>query len=143
MNEPIFSGSASIQLQGKRALRLRTTQNDYAEYEVIGFDHPAIILRDYRKRSRAALSNILEKSNPSTFAPEFNTPAIVTVRKKSQEQLLVELKETTETDPPDMLWIAIGIRNNLPVYDYHFRQIEALQKGRFALFSLYRRPCAT
>jgi len=139
MTETIFSGVAHIELQGDRALRLIDVYQDHADFEVIGFDEPRITLRDHRRVSLDALAKVLKAENVHLLALKLNTPAQANVQLQNSGDIAIELHETQAQDPAHRLWVAIGIQDRIPVYDYVFRQIAPLGDGRFAFLGLYRR----
>jgi len=139
MAETIFYGATHIELQGSHALRLISSHQNCADFEVIGFDDPKVTLRDYRRVSLDALVKVLETGNVHLLAPKFNIPAQVNAQVQNSGNVSIELRETDAQDPAYRLWIAIGIRERIPVYDYIFRQIAPLDDERFAFLALYRR----
>ena len=74
------------------------------------------------------------------LAKYFNTPAHITISKASNQKIIVKLGPTQEKHPKYMLWVAIGIGDDIPYYDYQNIQIEQMEDGNYALFSLYKRP---
>ncbi len=139
MDEMLFCGSAYIELQGDRALTYLSRNQNYAEYKVNGFEEPTVLVRDYRQDGIAALDEILRTGVLYTFAPKFNTPALVSVKRQNSENILVELHKTNIADPDHRLWMAIGIRDSIPVYDYVFNLLVPWEDDSFSFFALYRR----
>ena len=139
MSDVIFIGPAQIEIQGDRVLRLMAPTNGYAEYQTIGFDAPIVLVRDYRPVGLRALDEVLETGDVDRFAPQFNAPAHVTISTPDSSQILIELRQTDDRGLAHMLWIAIGIEEYVPVYDYVFEHIVPLDDERFALLALYRR----
>jgi len=120
-----FSQSARVEIQGDRVLRFVALDKQKAEYKTIGFDNPTITIKDYRPIGLATMAQLLETGNLQEFAPRFNTPAYVEISVQDTD-ILVELHETDETTPLHTLWIAIGIEEYIPVYDYVFEHIAPL-----------------
>jgi hypothetical protein len=139
MGKTHFNGSAHVELQGERALTYLSREQNYAEYQVNGFDEPAILLRDYRPDGLAALDEILTTGKLETFAPKFNSPAQVLIQDQDSGDVLIELFETSVPDPDYRLWIAIGIRDHIPVYDYVLDFLVPWEDDNFAFLALYRR----
>jgi hypothetical protein len=74
------------------------------------------------------------------FAPIFNTPALVAIQEEESGEVIIELNEPFNPHPNKMLWIAIGIRDSLPVYEYLFERISPLADGSFAFLALLQIP---
>jgi hypothetical protein len=140
MVNSIFSGTAWIELQGDHALDFIGLQ-DYAEYQVVGFENP-IIVRDYRSIGLKAIAQVLETQQVNSFAPQFNAPAQVDISETSSCGLLIELQDTDDPDPAHRLWIDIGIGDSIPAYDYVFDRLVPLGDNRFAFLALFLRPGA-
>ena len=136
---PLFSNTAQIEIQGDRVLRFIEVNHEQAEYQVIGFDAPVITVRDHRRVGLRAITQLLDTGNLSDFAPRFNVPAYVTISDQDSSHILIELCETNDPAPAHMLWIAIGIKDCIPVYDYVFEQLVPLGSKGFAFLALYQR----
>jgi hypothetical protein len=139
MEEEIYSGTAWIEIQGERVLHFLRLESDYAEYQVIGFLDP-IIIRDFRIEGHRAIQEVLDTNKVDSFASLFNSPARIKVNKTGPRTFLIELDDTGDPDPTHRLWIAIGLDEYLPVYDYLLNRLAPLAENRFALCALYRRP---
>jgi hypothetical protein len=50
------------------------------------------------------------------------------------------LEKTQAKKPRHMLWIAIGIGEKIPFYEYKKVEIQQMKNKKYALFSLYKRP---
>ena len=74
------------------------------------------------------------------FAPVFNTPALITLQEGDDGAILIELNEPNESQPDKMLWIAIGIQESIPVYEYRFERIAPLTDDTFAFIALFEIP---
>jgi hypothetical protein len=136
---PIFSNTAQIEIQGDRVLRFTNANHRQAEYQVIGFDDPVITVRDHRRAGLRAIVQLLDTGNSCDFAPRFNAPAHVTISVQDPSHILIELRETNDPAPIHMLWIAVGIKDCIPVYDYVFERIVPLENDGFSFLTLYRR----
>lgn len=137
--EEIYSGTAWVNIQGERVLHFVRLEPGYAEYQVVGFRDP-IIVRDFRIAGQRAIQEVLDTDRADNFASLFNSPAQVKVNKTGHQTFLIELKDTFDSDPTHRLWIAIGLDEYLPVYDYLLTRLASLAENRFALCALYRRP---
>jgi len=131
---------AEIAIQGDQVLSFINCTQERAIYEVIGFDEPRIVLIDYRPHGINAIHELLETKNLHNFAPVFNTPALITLQEGDDGAILIELNEANESQPDKMLWIAIGSRDSIPLYDYLFEQINPLEDDRFAFIALFEIP---
>jgi hypothetical protein len=109
---------AEISIQGDRVLRFINSTAERAVYEIIDFDNPVITLIDYRQQGLKAIQKLLETNQLENFAPEFNTPAKVEIQSEPNGNILIELNETGDEKPAQMLWIAIGINEVIPDFDY-------------------------
>jgi hypothetical protein len=137
-SNPIFSNTARVEIQGDPVLRFVDANDGQAEYQVIGFDDPVITVRDRRRASLRAIAQLLDTGDLYGFAPQFNVPAHVTISVQDPSHILVELCETSDPAPAHMLWIAVGIRDYIPVYDYVFERIVPLEDDGFSFLALYR-----
>lgn len=136
MDKSIFSGPAQVAIQGDSVLSLISQGQDHAEYRVIGFDDPITIM-DYRSSGLAAIAEVIARGKSDSFALRFNTPAHVNIKSNSKGAT-IELKDTDDTAPNHMLWIAIGIQDSIPVYDYLFDRLVPLDNDRFGFLGLFR-----
>ncbi len=138
MNKSVFSGTAWVEIQGERVLRLVERYPDHSEYRVHGFQDP-VIIKDYRQATKRALANVMDLGRDvKEFAPHYNTPALVYIESDSSG-VSIKLQDTDEHDPQHRLWIAIGIQDSIPVYDYIFDRLAPMNEDGFAFLALYRR----
>ena len=128
---------AKIEIQGERVLRFVNSTADRAVYDVIGFENPAITIIDYRLRGLDAIQALLRTGEMAQFAPEFNTPALVSLQSDADGNILIELNEPDTESPPQMLWIAIGFQGVMPDHDALFELITPLENDRLALIILF------
>lgn len=131
---------AEIAIQGDQVLSLVNCTQERAVYEVIGFDEPKIVIVDYRQKPIRALCELLETGNIRNFAPIFNSPSMITIQEDADDTVLIELSESNGLIPDKMFWIAIGIRDSIPVYDYHFEWIVPISEEAFAFIALFDIP---
>lgn len=137
MNE-LFSGPAQVSIQGERVLRLLDFTGNQAKYEVIGFEELPVVLLDSRKRGLMAIQELLENGDLRAFAPKFNHPANVRITEDDNTSVIIELTDTCE-HPRHLLWIAIGLRDSLPVYQYVYENIAPLHtQNEYAYLALYQ-----
>lgn len=130
-----------MEIQGPRVLRFIGWNEDSAEFEVIGLSNPKIRVIDKRPAIIKAMKKIEVTGEVQKLAPLFNTPARITLLKEQCEELKVELTKTRAKKPRHMLWVAIGIEEEvIPFYQYVKVHIQRLVDKKFALFSLYKRP---
>lgn len=140
MNEKIFSGTAQVEVQGPRVLRFVALTDDAAEFEIIGLTKPQIQVIDKRPAVKRSMSQILKTGKVENLARYFNKPARVTIFQEFNGILTVNLDKTRAKKPRHMLWVAIGIGEKIPYYHYKEVELQQLDDGKFALFSLYKRP---
>jgi hypothetical protein len=145
MNMQIFSGAAHLQMQGKEVLQFVDVYETYAEYELLGFREHHIRVVDYRMEGLAAINRVIETGDDSQFPKDFNFSSHVSIiqlpNEPSNGDLLIELRDTSDSSPIYMLWIAIGFSDSIPYYDYVYQKKEYLgNDGSLALLSLYKRP---
>jgi hypothetical protein len=140
MKEPIFKGTAAVELQGPRALEFISLNSKQAEFDVIGISNPKIRVVDLRPAVKRSMNSILETKRVEELVDYFNQPARVTLYPEDTGQIIVKLEKTRAKKPRHMLWIAIGIGKKIPMYEYKKIEIQKMKNKRFALFSLYRRP---
>lgn len=131
-----FSGNALVESQGPRVLSLLARQADHAEYEVIGF-HGTVTIRDYRPESLAALDAFANGSQTVDFAEEFSQPALVQFVVDGND-IAIELRDPLPATPEYMLWIAVGLTDELPVLDYVVAKFETLEDEGLAVVALTR-----
>ncbi len=132
--------TAEVAIQGDRVLRLVNHTEERAIYEIIGFENPVITIIDFRRRGLKAISRLIKSGNLEDFAPEFNTPARLTIRYNESGISMIELNETQGEKPEHMLWIVVGLGDTLPVYDYCVESIAPLEDGSFAFVAVFTIP---
>ena len=142
MNSYTFNNSAELEIQGAEVLNLLSLEDDYADYEVIGFIEPRVFIRDFRESGKLAIETVLAVGDMGSFANDFNHPSHVTIFSlPAEDAIMIELRETSVSRPQFMLWLAIGIENDIPIYDYVFSPlIRPYDSDRLAIFSVYKRP---
>ena len=131
---------AEIAIQGDQVLSFVNCTQERAVYEVVGFDEPKIVIVDYRQKPIRAVYELLETGELHNFAPIFNNPALISVKEDNEGTLLVELNEANGILPDKVFWIAIGIRDSIPVYNYLFERIAPLTEDAFAFIALFDIP---
>jgi hypothetical protein len=134
----LFSGSTQVSIQGERALRFIDFTGNQAKYEIIGFEDSPVVLIDYRANGLLAIQSLLETGDLYGFAPKFNHPAMVNVTQDEMGKVVIELTDTKDF-PNCVLWIAIGLGDLIPVYDYVYENIVPLkEEGKFSLIAIYQ-----
>lgn len=131
---------AEIAIQGERVLRLIDYTQERAIYEIVGFIKPVITLIDHRPFGIRAIQNLLRTGDLLSFAPEFNVPARVGIQNADNDKILIELYDTDDHQATHMLWIVVGLRDSIPVYDYVFEIITPLEDDSFAFVALFAIP---
>jgi len=140
MNKTIFSGTAQVEIQGDQVLRLVARGDQYAKYQVIGFDDP-VTITDRRKNGLVAISRAIETKHLNEFASQFNAPAEISI-KSNASGIRINLRDTDDHAPVHKLWIAIGVQDRIPVYDYLFERLTPFGDTRFAFLALFARARA-
>lgn len=140
MEDVIFSGPAQVEIQGPRVLEFKSLSNAEAEFEIIGLSEPKIRVLDSRPAVRRTMRAILESGKVELLAQYFNTPARVTILSPESGEMTVKLEKTRAKKPRHMLWVAIGIGEEIPYYEYKKIEIQQMEDKSYALFSLYKRP---
>ncbi len=136
--DELFSGVAHVAFQGVRVLRFLNCAENQVNYELIGFEKAPITIVDFRCNGLLAIQELLESGDLQAFAPKFNCPADVRIISDTSQQVVIELRDTDDI-PTFVLWIAIGLGNSMPVYDYYFENIVPLaEEGKFALVAVYQ-----
>lgn len=131
-----FSGTVLVEAQGPRVMTLATRHCDHAEYLVIGF-HGMVTIRDFRPAALAALDAFAEDSVATDFAEAFSQPATAALT-VLDECILVDLYDPIQSEANYLLWIAVGVENELPVLDYVMAKFEPFQDDSLAIVALYR-----
>lgn len=131
-----FSGSVLVEAQGLRVLTLLARHPNHAEYEVIGFCG-TVVIRDFRPAALAALDAFAEDIQAVDFATAFSQPAAAELA-VHQECIYVNLYDLDEEKPEYLLWIAVGLENELPVLDYVVAKFEILEDDSLAVVALCR-----
>jgi len=134
----IFEGSAQVSIQGERVLRFLDFTGNQAKYEIIGFEDSPVTLIDHRLNGLTAIQALLETGDLHDFAPKFNHPALVNVTQDEMGEVVIELNDT-EDYPSCVLWVAIGLGDLVPVYDYLYENIVPFnEEGKYAFIGLYQ-----
>jgi hypothetical protein len=137
--DELCSVAAMVTIQGPRVLRLLNCQEDCVLLDVIGFEE-RVIIEDFRQNSLEAAYELEHGKTSQTFTDEFMAPAQVTIEQHSAESVNIILQDTIIVEPEYMLWIAVGLEDDLPLYDYLFEYIAPLTQNALIVVSLYRRP---
>lgn len=140
MNDPIFSGTAAVEIQGRHVLEFVSLNQNQAEFDVIGITNPKVRVIDLRPAVKRSMKSILKSGKVNELVEYFNRPAHVTLLSEGKGRLTVRLEKTRAKKPRHMLWIAIGIGRRIPYYDYKKVEIQQMADDNYALFSLYRKP---
>ncbi len=140
MDDAVFSGPAQVEIQGPAVLEFVSLDKDKTEFEIIGLTNPVIHILDLRPKIRNVMRQILQDGKVEKMADEFNTPARVTISPPENGKMIVQLEPTRSKNPRHMLWVAIGIGEDIPYYDYKRVDIQKMKDKNYALFSLYMRP---
>ena len=140
MTEPIFQGTAAVEIQGPRVLEFVSLNKEQAEFDIIGINNPKIHVIDLRPAVKRSMKSILKTGKVEELADYFNTPARITLLPEESGQITVRLEKTRAKKPRHMLWVAIGIGEDIPMYEYKSIELQEIGTHNYALFSLYKRP---
>lgn len=141
MSRIIFSGITDVELQGEEVLQVVETNSDFIVFRLIGFSTPIVEIRDYREKSRVALDYALKTGDLKKFPYQFCVASNIIFLEKSNGDIEITMYEPEQINSQShMLWIAIGIENQVPVYNYLYYLIDQLPSGLNAFLSIYERP---
>ncbi len=128
---------ADILLEGNEVLRLLQRDNFHAEYMVHGFTEETILIHDYRKKGLAALDAVATSGNKGQFPYDFSGPAQVTIHEDWETQIVViRLEDSTEWDAEDMLYIAVGLPDGIPIFPYAYGRVSHMDDDHYALVGI-------
>lgn len=136
MDRFAFSGSVLVEAQGPRVLTLSARPRDHAEYQVIGF-HGTVTIRDFRPAALAALDAYANGSQTTDFAAAFSQPAAAELA-VHEECIRITFYDPDDEEPGYLMWLAVGLENELPVLDYVVAKFELLQDDSLAVVALCR-----
>lgn len=137
MKKRIFTGDVQVEIQGPRVLRLLHQSPTYAEYEVIGFEGQ-IFLRDFRPSALDALDYLARTNDVRFIADALSQPAFALIWSDESNQIMIELRSSNVELPDYFLWIAVGLVDEIPVYDYQLEFYNFFDEHSFAFVSVFR-----
>jgi hypothetical protein len=143
MNDIFFSGTAAVEIQGPCVLEFVSLDSTQAQFDIIGITDPKIRVVDLRPTVLHKMKEILKTDKLEQLAYFFNRPARVTILPSVSGQMVVRLEKTRAKNPHHMLWVAIGIEGDIPLYDYKRVQMQELGNNLYAFFAVYKRPHST
>lgn len=141
MEQIIFSGDADVEIQGDKVLSPIQITADHVVYQVIGFNQIPIIINDFRTKVIIAFNNALQSNNFIGFAEIFSSPSKITIS-ESENNIQIDLESTNNINPSQRLWFAIGIGDEIPVFDYYYTYSVPMKDRSFAFIALYVKPGA-
>jgi hypothetical protein len=139
MDGTIFSGIAQVEIQGKAVLEFISLTKAQAEFDVIGLTDPTIRVIDRRPAVKRKMKEILKTEKVEQLADYFSQPARVTILHPVAGQMVVRLEKTRAKKPQHTLWMAIGIDEQIPYFNYKKIRIRRLENNKFAVFYLYKK----
>ncbi len=137
MEGPMYADTAMVELQGGQALKLLAVDYEHAQYQLTGFAELKIIVTDHREEGLRAIHAALATRNRRGFAEHFSAPAYVVITPADQGLLTIDLYDTKDISPANVLWLAVGIPGGLPIYDYLFYHYE-VRKEEYSLLAVYQ-----
>lgn len=136
MKKRIFTGDVQVEIQGHRVLRLSHQSPSYAEYEVIGFEGQ-IFLRDFRPSALDALDYLVKTNDERFIADALSQPAYALIWSDESDRILIELKDSDQEAPTFFLWVAVGLVDEIPAYDYQLEFYNFFDEHTFAFVSVF------
>lgn len=138
MIQHIFSGHVQVEIQGPKVLRLLQRTIQYAKYEVVGFEEK-VAVQDSRAQGLQAI-DYLESSGDATYFPDdFSSPAYAQIFSDENDVLQIHLYDSQDGEPGQILWIAVGISNEIPNYSYLYKLIKFMGRGIIGMISILSR----
>lgn len=136
MRPLLFSGNLLVEIEGPRVLTLVERFSEYAEYTVVGFQEH-VILRDFRITGLTAIDHVLMTNDVSQFPSEFNGHAYAKIFDfTDSDPLVIELREPTDDSSRYLLWIVVGLGEEVPVYEYLFGLEQPLNDKQYAFIAV-------
>lgn len=146
MGDICFESDVAIFLQGETgAIELLNCSNEFIEFSVIGNKFKIV---DYRKSivKSANKMNSMENSvlEFAHFLHVFQKSSHVKVFKSDDDEYDYVAVLTDGNDGLDdskhAFWIAVGIGEEIPLYDYEILSVFKSGEDSFSLASIYNRP---
>ncbi len=138
MKEKLFSGTVDIFMQGSRVLLISDVISNSVECNLIGFEEQ-VRIHDFRRESLEVIRHALKSGDGSLFRRVFAQPAYAVIEKFPDDQFRIMLFDTRSGEPEHVLWLAVGIDENFPVYEYLFYEIAPYEEDRFVVLACYHR----
>jgi len=133
----LFEGTVQVEVQGNKALICKDIDVSIVTLEVIGFEAPKILLIDQRDGVSQALENYFENGDPTHFLYLFNSPADISVDENDDQDIVVKLLPPSSNDLLYTMWVAVGVEDHIPAYDYLHWQITPKSDLPHAIWSIY------
>jgi len=137
MMNHIFEGTVQVDVQGSKALICKDIQQSTVILEIVGFEAPKVLLIDQRDGIRQALEDYFENGDPANFLDLFNAPADISVDENEDQDLVVKLLPPSSNQIIYTMWVAVGIEDHIPAYDYLHWQITPKSDLPHAIWSIY------
>jgi hypothetical protein len=140
MKVPSKPTTASIHIQGAEVLKFVSINSKEVLFDIVGLVKPKIRIIDQRLEVRNKMEEVQTTKDVDQLTDLFCNPARVSfLPSKESGEIVVQLTKTRAKKPRFMLWIATGIKGEIPYYDYQTLEIQSFKKKTYALFSLYKR----
>ncbi len=137
MNRKSLTYSAAIEIQGESVLEYTGMDAESVKYRVLGFDSRKVWIADFRSQAKNAIQAYLDTGDLQSFHRFFNSSAKVVVERSPEAEVQLSLYDSPDLRPEAVLWIAIGIDNWLPNYDYQLTYLEPIDELHSALLCIY------
>jgi hypothetical protein len=137
MNRKSLTYSAAIEIQGDSVLEYLGMDVESVKYRVLGFESRKVWVTDFRSQAKNAIQAYLDTGDLQAFHRFFNSIAKVVIERFPGAEITLSLYDNSDPQPEAVLWIAIGIENWLPNYDYHLTILEPIDDFHSALLCIY------
>lgn len=138
MNPPIFSDTATVNLQGEYALLCIGANYSCAQYKINGFQELQFFLTDHRDAGVMAYQEWLISGDMNHFLSQINTPAFVLVTPAGERAWMIDLYDTGETLPINTLSIGIQAAAPLYIHNYEFYHEETAGREGYNILAIFQ-----
>ena len=113
---------------------------DAITYRLLGFEDRPVTLQDFRPSSMETVTTLLGDEHAARFGSKFNRPSNLLLFTGTKGEILIQLMETTTTEPLYMFWVAAGYGETLPLtHSCLFQDERRLPDNRKVFVSLHKR----
>jgi hypothetical protein len=137
MDIPLYFGRVNVYLYGEKALMFLEGNTVIPTFQVNGFSDPSIFIEDNRQGIPQAVEAYFSTRSPEEFYPLFNRPATAIINQCENGNIIIQLTDAEDEEITDYLWIAVGITDEIPAYDYLLWKIVSQDSGKYAIFAIF------